>query len=167
MIVFDASTLILITKLELHDPLLESGLVQAAIPLEVQRECCGSKRTMDSLVIQKAVDESRIRVVEVTDQKLVAGLQNDFSLGRGEAEAIALTLQLGASLVGMDDKNGINACKLLGVLFTTAAGILILCRERKLIGFSDALARLGLLARYGRYKDSILADIRSQLEACT
>jgi predicted nucleic acid-binding protein len=167
MIIFDASTLILITKIELLEALLGSVSMEAAIPREVHRACCGSKKTLDSLVIQKAVDDSRIRVVAVKNRKLADRLRDDFGLGSGEAEAIALALQTSALLVGMDDKNGINACKLLGISFTTAAGVLILCRQRNLISLDDALLRLDRLASYGRYKISIVADIRVRLEVGT
>ncbi len=64
------------------------------------------------------------------NRKLVAKLQTDFSLGQGEAEAIALAQKERTRIVGIDDKNGINACKLLGIAFTTAVGILLRSRER-------------------------------------
>ncbi len=140
--------------------------MRSVVPVEVHRECCERKKTFDALVIQRAVDDSRIQVVAVKDRKLVNKLEEDFSLGSGESEALALAFQTKARLVGVDDKNGINACKLLGLSFTTAAGILILCRERNLIGRSEALARADLLARYGRYKYSIVEDLKARLEAC-
>lgn len=167
MIIFDASTLILIARIELLELFLGAISMRTAIPAEVHRECCGPKKRLDSLMIQRSVDDLQIQVVGVKDWKLAAKLQNDFSLGNGEAEAIALALQVKALLVGMDDKNGINACKLLGLPFTTAAGILILCRERNLIGQSEAVTRLDLLANFGRYKNSIVEDIRTRLEACS
>ena len=51
-------------------------------------------------------------------------------MGQGEAEAIALAQKERARIVGIDDKNGINACKLLGIAFTTAVGILLRRREK-------------------------------------
>jgi predicted nucleic acid-binding protein len=101
----------------------------------------------------------------VKDKKLVTKLQTDFSLGKGEAEAIALALKEKAQLVGIDDKNEINSCKLLGLGFTTALAILIRSREKGLIGRDDALAKLAALARNGRYKDSIVDNARLKLEA--
>ena len=80
-------------------------------------------------------------------------------------DAIALALKENAELLGIDDKNGINACKLLGVAFTTALGILIRSREKGLLEDSDALDKLALLARHGRYKNSIVEDARLKLEA--
>ena len=165
MIVFDASTLILIKNKDLIYIFILLFKVPVAIPSEVERECCGSKKGLDAVIIQKALDESRIVALTVRNRRLVAKLQADFTLGKGEAEAIALALKQNAQLLGIDDKNGSNACKLLGVAFTTAVGILIRSREKGLLEDSDALVKLALLARHGRYKNSIIEDARLKLEA--
>jgi len=165
MIVFDASMLILIAKVGLLDLVLTNASVPVTIPGEVEKECCGSKKAPDALIIQRALDESRIKTVVVKNRRLVGKLQADFSLGRGEAEAIALAVNEKAEVLAIDDKNGINACKLLGVAFTTAVGILIRGRERGLLEESEALEKLSSLAKHGRYKDSIIEDARRKLEA--
>jgi len=164
MIIFDASTLILMAKIEHLDPFLASVELQVAIPPEVERECCGVKKTLDALMIQNALEESRIQVVAVRNRKIIAKLQADFSLGKGEAEAVALALKEKAQLLGIDDKNGINAAKLLGIPFTTAVGILVRSREKGLLDRSGALAKLATLAKYGRYKNSIVEDARRKME---
>ena len=94
-------------------------------------------------------------------------MQEDFGLGRGEAEAIVLALAEKARVLGIDDKNGINAHNLLGVAFTTAIGILVRMFEKRLLTTSEALAKLEGLAKHGRYKKSILEDARHQLETAT
>ena len=164
MFVFDASTLILLAKAELLGSFLAGVSLQVAIPAEVARECYGAKKTLDALLIQKAVDESAIEVISVKNRKLVTKLQTDFSLGQGEAEAIALAVNEKASIIGIDDKNGIDACKLLGLSFTTAIGILLRGHEKGLLDRSAALAALASLAKHGRYKDSIIEDARQKLE---
>jgi predicted nucleic acid-binding protein len=164
MLVFDSSTLILIAKVELLDVFLKNIGMEIAIPKAVENECCGGKKTLDALIIRKALDESRIKVSSVRNRKLVAKLEEDFSMGRGESEAIALALQEKALLVGIDDKNGINACKLAGIPFTTAAGILVRSCERGLIGRGDALVKLSALARYGWYRNAILEDAKLRIE---
>lgn len=164
MFVFDASTLILTAKIELLDLFLSEIGMEVAIPRAVEEECCGGKKTLDALMIQKAVDESRITVRSVRNRKLVLKLEADFSMGRGESEAIALALQEKARLVGVDDKRGLNACKLTGVPFTTAIAILLRSRQKGLIDKDDALARLSSLTRHGRYKGSILEDAKRRLE---
>ncbi len=164
MFILDASTLILTAKIELLDVFLNDIGMVVTIPKAVEDECCGGKKTLDALMIRKALGESRIEVRNVRSRKLVMKLEEDFSMGRGEAEAIALALQEKARILGVDDKNGINACKLLGVPFTTAVGILVRSSQKSLIDRSDALTKLAALARYGRYKNSILEDARRRLE---
>ena len=164
MIVLDASTLILITKIELLDTFLASVRQEVVVPREVPREC-SAKKTLDALIIQKVFDESRIKVLTVKNNRLIAKLSSDFSLGKGEAETIALAMKERAALIGVDDKNGINACKLLGIGFTTALGILIRSYEKGLIQRSGAVAKLDSLAAYGRYQVSIIEDARLRLEA--
>jgi predicted nucleic acid-binding protein len=167
MVVLVASTLILLAKMEVLDPFLDGIKSQALIPTEVAKECCAVKRSLDALLIQKALDESRIRVLAVKDGKLVAKLRGDFGLGKGEAEAIVLALAEKAPVLGIDDKNGINACKLLGIAFTTAIGILIRMREKGLLTADEALTKLSTLGEQGRYKQTILEDARRKLEART
>jgi predicted nucleic acid-binding protein len=164
MIVFDASTLILIAKAELLDLFLADIELEAAIPIEVEKECCGVKKSLDALLIQKALDELRLKVIAVKNRKIVVKLQGDFGLGKGEAEAIVLALAEKAQVLAIDDKNGINACKLLGIAFTTAIGILVRSREKGLLTGSEALTKLTTLAKHGRYKESILEDARRKLE---
>lgn len=164
MLIFDASTLILITKIELLEPFLGGSAQEIAIPEEVEKECCRGRKTIDGMMIQKALDAGRIKSAAVRDRQLVTRLERDFSLGKGEAEAIALCVQERASLVATDDKNGINACKLLGLAFATAPAILIRCREKNLLGRSEAFAKLTFLGLYGRYRNSIMEEARQRLE---
>ncbi len=164
MLVFDSSTLILIAKVELLDLFLKDIGMEIAIPKAVEDECCGGKKTLDVLIIRKALDESRIKVRSARDRKLVAKLGEDFSMGRGESEAIALALQEKALLVGIDDKNGMNACKLAGIPFTTAVGILVRSCQKGLIERSDALVKLSALAKYGWYRNAILEDAKLRIE---
>src|SRR5258707_7616118 len=120
MLVFDASTLIILARAELLRDFLGSFDGKIAIPGEVAKECCGYKKTLEAALIQKAVNDGEIEVVAVRTRNMVAKLQSDFSLGKGEAEAIALAVNVEADLIGIDDKHGINACKLLNVPFVTA-----------------------------------------------
>jgi predicted HTH domain antitoxin/predicted nucleic acid-binding protein len=109
------------------------------------------KKALGALLIQKAIQESRIAAVEVRDRKFVAQLEVDFGLGRGEAEAIGLAVLNKENLLVIDDKNGFNACKLLGIAFTTAANMLVRCREKDLLSSDEAPRKLTLLEKYGRY----------------
>jgi hypothetical protein len=164
MLIFDSSTLILIAKVELLDVFLQGIGMEIVIPKAVEDECCGGKKTLDALFIRKTLDESKIKVRSVRNRKLVTKLEEDFNMGRGESEALALALEEKAPLVGIDDKNGMNACKLAGIPFTTALGILVRSCEKGLISRGDALAKLSALAKFGWYRSDLLEDARLRLE---
>ncbi len=164
MIAFNASTLILLAKVELLEMFLENIGQAVAIPKEVERECCGGQQSFDALLIQKAIDEKKIKVVAVKDRKLYGKILRDFPLGKGEAEAIVLAVSEKAALLGIDDRQGINACKLLGIPFTTAVSILIRMLEKGLLEKEEAVAKLDALEKFGRYKAAILKDARLKLE---
>ena len=53
MFVFAASTLILLAKVELLDLFLDGIRLPVAIPLEVQKECCGVKKSLDVLIVRR------------------------------------------------------------------------------------------------------------------
>jgi predicted nucleic acid-binding protein len=164
MLVFDSSTLILTAKIELLDLFLSNLNMEVAIPRAVAEECCSGRKTLDELIIERAIDESRLTVKSVRNRKLVGNFEADFTMGRGESEVIALALQEKALLVGIDDKRGINACKLTRIPFTTAVDILVRSRQKGLIDQSGALYRLSALARYGRYRNSTLEYAKRRLE---
>ena len=60
MLIFDASTLILLAKTELLDEFLDSFAGEVLIPTQVEGECCGAKKSLDALVMEKAINEKRI-----------------------------------------------------------------------------------------------------------
>ena len=88
-----------------------------------------------------------------------------FQYGQRRGGSHLPALEEKAQIVGIDDRVGMDACKLLGLPFTTAIGLLIRSRQKGLIGLDDARFRLSALARYGRYRKSILDDALKRLEA--
>jgi predicted nucleic acid-binding protein len=67
----------------------------------------------------------------VQNQALVTALQRD--LDRGEAESIALALELDADLVLMDEREGRHAAQRLGLRVVGVVGILIEAKAQKAI----------------------------------
>jgi predicted nucleic acid-binding protein len=163
MIVFDASTLILLAKVDLLEIFLDNYPAEAVISQAVETECTASSSRPDAIRIRERIQEGRIRVDSVQDIAVVHRLVPDFNLGHGEAEAIALALEKRAKLVATDDRHAIRACKLLQLKFTTAIGILIHMMEQGVIRADEARRYLEGLAMYGRYHRAILDDARRRL----
>lgn len=67
----------------------------------------------------------------VQNQDLVTALRRD--LDRGEAETIALALQLGADLVLLDEREGRHAAQRLGLHVVRVVGILLEAKARNVI----------------------------------
>jgi predicted nucleic acid-binding protein len=163
MIVFDASKLILLAKVDLLDLFLDNYPAEVVMPRAVERECAAPPARPDALLIRERIQERRMRVDRVLDTATVQRLIEDFHLSHGEAEVVVLTLETQAHLVATDDRNAIRACKLLRLKFTTAIGILIHTMEKGLIRADEAIRYLEGLAMYGRYHRAIMDDARRRL----
>lgn len=162
-VVFDACTLILLAKAGLLESFLSVSKIHAAVPREVAREACEEKQSVDSLVIQKLIDEKRINVEPLPNRLLFDRMRRELGLGLGEAEAIALAVAKKARLVATDDRNAVNACKFLNMPFVTALGILTRMYQQGVLDQQDAISKLAMLEKAGRYKKNILSTVRSQL----
>ena len=68
---------------------------------------------------------------KVQNQDLVTALRRD--LDRGEAETIALALQLGANLTLLDEKEGRHAAERHGLRVVGVAGVLLEAKTKKFI----------------------------------
>lgn len=164
MIVSNASTLILLAKVELLNTFLAALDEKVTIPKEVERECCEEQRVPDALLIRKAIADGNIAVRTIKATKLYGRLLADFPLGKGEAEALALALSRKARLFVTDDKKAIQASKLLKIPFATAVGILVRMYGEGLLERKEAQRKLESLAKYGRYRKDIIEDAKTRLE---
>ena len=161
MLVFDSSTIILLARIELLDALVNSYQGKIVIPEAVESETT-MKNTFDALLIKKRIEEGKIKVMDAHD-KMIETIMKDFNINQGESEAIFLALKNKGSILATDDKNAINACKLLQIPFTTAIGILLRVKEKNLLTKEDASLKLVQLIEYGRYKKEIINDAKRRL----
>lgn len=165
MIVFDSSTLLLLVKSGLLDNFISDYTDEIIIPVEVkEEESCDRKNSFDALLIQKRINEKKIKAVKVHNMKLCEKFMQDFSIAKGEAEALVLAFEKKATLLAVDDKNAIKASKILKIPFTTPISILVRLAERGIIDINKAKEGLELLAAYGRYKDTTIREAMERLK---
>jgi len=157
MIVFDASTLILLAKVELLDVFVSNFSGRILIPELVRNEVCIRGRE-ETPLITRLIEDKKIHVSKVKADKAASKIMDDFHIDAGEAEAIILALREKASLVATDDRNAIRACKALKLDFTTAIAILVRAFENKLIDKAEALIKMQKLASVARYNRAIIED---------
>lgn len=164
MLIFDASTLILLARADLLESLLDDYPDVIAIPEAVEHECLVPPLRPDGILIRERLRERRIVVHKLRGTATANRLIEDFHLGIGEAEALSLAIEKQADIVATDDRNAIRACKLLRLRFTTAIGVLIRLQEKGRLTAEEARRGLDRLAVYGRYHRTILEDAKRRLE---
>lgn len=158
-IVFDASTLILLAKIDLLRVVAECyGLI---IPEKVRDEALAADST-DAMAIRYLLDSSLIRTMPVRDRRRHDRFAADFRIHAGEAEALCLALELSAPLA-VDDGPAIKACKIMGVQFITAVHFVINCVQTGAINQGVAMEKLKKLSIAGRYRLQIIQDAEKRI----
>lgn len=119
MVVSNSSCLIILEKLGKID-LLKKLYSRIAIPIAVRDEVFRSR--------QKPEWIETIKIKQPIAPKIL-----EKSLGDGESEAIALSMELKADLLIIDDLAARKVASELGIKFTGVVGILLEAKERGII----------------------------------
>ena len=125
--VIDSSPLIVLGKVRRLD-LLSTLYRDIVMPPAVVDEVL-AKSSLVSADLREFVERSEIRAVQ--DVRLVQTLIVD--LGRGEAEAIAVTAEIGEALLVMDDFDGRRVARALGLQVTGVLGVLVEAKYRGVV----------------------------------
>jgi len=163
MIIFDASTLILLIKIDLLDLFISDYKGSLVIPKKVKAEVCIEGRE-ETPHLKNLIQEGQIEVLTAKNPRQKRKLMVDFNIDEGEAEALLLALQKEAELIATDDRNAIRATKLLKIDFVTAIGFLIRAAEKKLIKRDEALFKLEKLRVFGRYSLPIIENAKNKIK---
>ncbi len=163
MIIFDASTLILLAKIGLLELFISTFQGRVAIPKKVKSEVCVQGREERPLV-ESLIKQGKIEILTAKNPRQKRKLMADFNIDEGEAEALLLAIQTTAKSIATDDRNAIRASKLLKIDFITAIGFLIRAHEKHLVDRDEALAKLQSLQVIGRYSKIILKDAKNRIE---
>jgi hypothetical protein len=121
------SGLAIANQLALLQKIYETVLIPGAVADELQRGRADDPR------IQQVLSLDWIEVRQPTDRQLITILQNNHNLDRGESEAIALALELGADTLLIDERLGRREARQLGLEITGLLGVLIIAKRRRLV----------------------------------
>ena len=128
IVVADASPLITLAAVD-QLRLLQPLYTEVLVPPTVHREATGP--TPIAPGAQQVRRADWIRVQEVNDTLLIDALRVELDLG--EAEAIALAVQISASVLLMDERRGRAAAQRLGCRVVGVLGVLIEAKQRQQI----------------------------------
>jgi len=155
MIIFDASTLILLAKIDI----LKTTLSQyKGVMTECVKEEINYKNDFDAKQISEQIIKGKIPVFKNPKQQKINQILNDFPLGKGEASALILAKE-NEGIIATDDGMAIKVSKILEVKFVTAIHFLIRLNLDKPV----SLAKLELLQEYGRYSIKIINDAKERI----
>lgn len=111
--------------------------------------------------IRIAMSEGWLRQEVVENKQVALALRRE--LDNGEAEAIALALQLGTETILMDEREGRSVAKSMGLSPIGVIGVLIRAKQNgEIISVKEALNKLRNEAGF-YITDSLMKDILSEL----
>lgn len=153
MYVADASTLILMTKVDLlHIFIKEIGAI--TIPLKVLQEITKKPEAFETLIIQKEIGLGGVKVAKELSYE-AKNITHVFKLDGGEAAAYLLWKKIKAKAVLTDDWELIKVCKIENAPFICAMAIPVMLKKLKKLTVTEAVEKIGQLYSYGRYGKSI------------
>jgi predicted nucleic acid-binding protein len=167
LVISDSSSLIIGTMAGLLNVLCKEFHIQ--IPEKVFEETVTAGKELqkiDALKIEEAIEEKKIVVKKITPLKQGKASKwlSQLNLDEGEIEAIKLYIQTKAKLLLADDRQAINAAKLLEINWTTIPDIIVGFAERKKISREDALQSLKIAQKEGRYKIDFILKAFNRIE---
>lgn len=163
MLIFDSSSMILLTKAGVLEKLV-SGY-DAVIPSRIYSEAVTrgkDKGREDAYWIESLVKSGRIKVLE-PEKATCKEIGTLFNLHGGERDVLALAKDMNIKCVICDDKKAISAAKVLGLKFTTALNIIVAMRLKGRISKSEAEEMIDILDEFGWYNIKIIKKARQDV----
>ena len=111
--------------------ILKDIYTDVIIPQAVANEL--ANLTEEDIRIKAIVSLNWIQVQQAANLELVTCLRNDYNLDIGEAEAIALALELKADELLIDERLGRRETVRLGLSITGILGVLLIAKNRGLV----------------------------------
>lgn len=161
MIIFDASTLILLAKIDILKIIAQAQEILISKEVEIEATC--RTEFLDAKIIIELIKAGKVKVARVKSRVLLKRLQDDFAIAEGEASVLLLARQKQA-ILATDDGQAIKACKVLGIKFVTAIHFLLSVYYKEVISRELALVKLERLKNLGRYNAMIISDVISRIE---
>ena len=161
MIIFDASTLILLAKTEILKLITQTQEILISKEVEVEATC--RSEFLDAKIIIELIKTGEIKVIKVKNPALLKRFRKDFAIVEGEASVLLLAHQRQA-ILATDDGLTIKACKVLGVKFVTTIHFLLSVYYKRKISRELALVKLERLKNLGRYNVRIISDAINRIE---
>ena len=162
MLVSNTSTLVLLAKIGCLEEFIEITPV-IEIPSDVKCEALFEKESYYARLIEKFIDEKKIKVVVVRD-KIIQKVMAEFRLDKGEAAAYAMFNSKMHKAIMTDDGELIKLCKLEKIPFICAMAIVIRLYEKRVLSKEKTIVKLEELYKIGRYSKDIYEHFKLEVK---
>jgi len=166
IVICDSSFLILISKIEMLDLLIEAFkeiIIPQAVYIESVKQGKLFKK-MDAFLIEERIKKKKIIVGDIENLSEKDRLIKDFGIHEGEAEAILIYLEKSANLLGTDDYKTIKVCKILDIKYFTTPIFIMRSFLNKIISKEIALLKFEQLLEFGWYNEAIIIDFKNNIK---
>ena len=129
--------------------------VYLCITTEVYKEILEgkNKKLMDALLTERLVQEKKIKISKVKNNNLTKKLMQDFNLGIGEAETLALALDKQCESICTDNKQGRKVAVIHNLNLLGSVDITVSLYKLGLIDKDKAVNGLKKLKEFGWFQD--------------
>ncbi|MCW3998623.1 MAG: hypothetical protein NWE93_00095 [Candidatus Bathyarchaeota archaeon] len=117
----------------------------------------------DAFVVQKLEKEGVIKVVKVTDEKLLGELKK-YGLHSGELEAVTLYIQKKANVIASNDDKVRQLRLILNLNLISSLEIIFILAKNKIITKSRAIRCLRELKKIGWFSNNVVESIMMEVE---
>ena len=160
----DSCSIILLAKATILEIL--SDKQDLFVTEEVYKEILKGKdkNFADALLIEKLVKEKKIKIIDVTSTGLIKKLVQDFNLGVGEAETLALAIDEQCDAVLTDNKQGRKTALVYNLNLIGSIDAITALYKLRSIDKDKAVGGLKGLRKFGWFQDylidSALEDVK-------
>lgn len=154
--VADACTIILLAKARVLESFLDwkKIVISKTVYNEVMKG--KEKKFFDALLVERLYIDKKVIVIDVKNKKMLNKLKDDFGLGDGEAETIAIYLEGKFQGLITDNKQGRKTAKIYNIDPIGSPDIVISLFKAKKISKEKVINALNSLRKYGWFEDSII-----------
>ena len=162
MLVSNTSTLVLLAKIGCLETFIEvSPIIE--IPIQVKLEAIFDKESYYARLIQKLIQQKKIKVVQVEETK-IKNIMSQFRLDKGEAATYFMYDNKRHKAILTDDGELIKLCKLERVPFICAMAVVIILFEKRILSREEAMDKLEDLHKIGRYSQELYEYFKREVK---
>ncbi len=155
-VIIDACSVILLGKITILETFLSN--MNTLITRGVYEEVIAGKekKLFDALLLERLVNENKIKISDDFDKNIFVKLSEDFGLGKGEAETIGYAIKNKQTIIITDNKQGRKTAKIYGLSLSGSIEVIVSLYKSNKIDKNKALNSILNLKKFGWFNDDII-----------